>query len=140
MLSKKVYLRKALSWRHTNVSTRPCSELRKKIYLFREVLFEELGRYVRVGRVVAEVRLQANSHHLQYVLVVDIFQCAAPGRDVLAQLKVIVLSSEVIAAGKTIQWNLLQILNFDFTYLTPNECTVDQNVRVGFVFKSVVKL
>jgi len=67
-------------------------------YLRWEILLEQLRRYVSVGRVIAEVRLQAECHQRQYVLVVAVFRGAAPVRDIFAQLKVIVLPGDVIAA------------------------------------------
>lgn len=66
-------------------------------YLRREILLKQLRRYVSVGRVIAEVRLQAECHQQQYVLVA-VFCGAAPVRNIFAQLKVIVLPSNVIAA------------------------------------------
>jgi len=46
--------------------------------------------------MVAEVGLQAERHQWQHVLFA-VIRAAAPVHDVLAQLKVIVLSSDVIA-------------------------------------------
>lgn len=66
-------------------------------YLRREVLFEQLGRYVCVGRVIAEVCLQAKCHQRQYVLI-TVFRGAAPVRNIFAKLKIIVLPGDVISA------------------------------------------
>jgi len=70
-------------------------------YLRWEILFKQLRRYhVGVGRVIAEIRLQAECHQRQYALVA-VIRGAAPVRDIFAQLKVIVLPSDFIAAKQT---------------------------------------